>query len=413
MVDRASVSLDGAEVSGLPHPVRVQHEGASASEQGHRWALVVGISDYQDDRLNLRFADRDARAFAKLILTEEGGGFDSDKVLVLLNEQATAGDLQRALRSFLKKPAKEDFVVIYLACHGQPDVDRPSNVYILPHDTDLDDVAGTAVPMREIDHCLRETLQASKVVILADTCHSGAIGGRMGTPRNVQAAAAINHYLYGVSEAKDGIALLTSAEANQVALEDERWGGGHGVFTYHLLEGKKGAADSTGNGIVTVGELFEYVRDEVKRDTDHRQHPAIGTSPYDRSLPMAAPGRRASTAAAAEPGASPTPEREARHPVEDAERTGMTEVLEHLQGLQEDEPAGAVQAPGSPSVGADSPAEIEMLGADRAPLPQEDSGLAGRVRSLLTRGLRKKPKRPNEAVESGDPESDAADAPNA
>ena len=49
----------------------------------------------------------------------------------------------------------------------------------------------------------------------------------------------------------------------------------------------KGAADRDENGIITVGELFEYVREEVKKATDHEQHPSIGTNPYDRNLPIA------------------------------------------------------------------------------------------------------------------------------
>lgn len=84
-----------------------------------------------------------------------------------------------------------------------------------------------------------------------------------------------------------GIALLTSAEANEVALEDEKWGGGHGVFTYYLLEGMRGKAESSKDGIVSVGELFEYVRESVRKTTDNKQHPAIGTTLFDRNLPLA------------------------------------------------------------------------------------------------------------------------------
>ncbi len=257
---------------------------------GDRWALVIGISRYQHAEMSLQYADDDARAFTELILSKSGGDFEPDHVHTLLNEDATAAGIQRALRSFLKKPAREDLVLIYLACHGQPDPDRPKNVYLLPYDTRPNDIAGSAVPMREIDLSLRETLSAEKVVILADTCHSGAIGGGFGKRRSAPSAAAVNRYLSELGEAKGGVALLTSAEANQTAQEGERWGGGHGVFTYHLLEGMRGAADGDGDGLVTVGELFEYVRDKVKEDTDHKQHPAIGTSAFDRMLPISVPG---------------------------------------------------------------------------------------------------------------------------
>jgi hypothetical protein len=39
-----------------------------------------------------------------------------------------------------------------------------------------------------------------------------------------------------------------------------------------------------------VGELFDYVRDQVKKATLNQQHPVIGTNPFDRRLPMAITG---------------------------------------------------------------------------------------------------------------------------
>ena len=75
----------------------------------------------------------------------------------------------------------------------------------------------------------------------------------------------------------DGTALLTSAEAREVALEGKQWGDGHGVFTHYLIEGIKGEADGFGggekDGIISIGELFEYVRHMVKEATDNKQHP--------------------------------------------------------------------------------------------------------------------------------------------
>ena len=253
-----------------------------------RWADIVGVSKYQYPNLNLRYADQDAEELYKLLLTPNGGGFQSDYICKLTNEQATTGNITRALRSFLKKPAREDLVLIYFACHGSPDPDRPGNVYLLTYDTDPNDIAGTALPMEDIDRALKTILHSEKVIILADTCHSAAIGGGIGGRRRVgNDAQVMNRFLQDISRSKGGVALLTSAEANEVSFEDTKWGGGHGVFTHYLLEGMRGAADRDGNGIVTIGELFEYVRDNVKRATDYRQHPSIGTNAYDRSLPIA------------------------------------------------------------------------------------------------------------------------------
>lgn len=253
-----------------------------------RWAIVVGISRYEHDSLSLKYADRDAEEFYGWLQTPSGGGYPADHIVRLVDQEATTASVTRALRSFLQKPAREDIVVIYFACHGKPDPQRPRNIYLLTHDTDPDDIAGTALPMREIDLALRENLLAERVVILADTCHSAAIGaGR----RGVTDSAQVNRYLQELSQSKPGVALLTSAEANETALEGEEWGGGHGVFTHFLLEGLRGAADrSPANGTVTVGELFEFVRESVRDATGGSQHPTIGPNVFDRRLPMAVTG---------------------------------------------------------------------------------------------------------------------------
>jgi uncharacterized caspase-like protein/cytochrome c-type biogenesis protein CcmH/NrfG len=259
-------------------------QNVSCTAYAERWAIIVGISQYKDQSLNLKYADRDAEELYKLLLTPSGGAFEADHIIKLTNEDATTAKITRALRSFLKQPAKEDIVLIYFACHGGPDSDRPDIIYLLTHDTDPNDISGTALPMREIDLCLKENLRAERVIVFADTCHSAAIGGGIGRRSIADNTAVVNRYLQEVSKAQGGIALLTSAEANQVAFEDTKWGGGHGVFTYYLLKGMRGEADTSRNGVVSVGELFEYVRENVKKATDNKQHPCIGANPFDRSL---------------------------------------------------------------------------------------------------------------------------------
>jgi tetratricopeptide (TPR) repeat protein len=256
-----------------------------------RWAIIVGISKYKDKSLNLQYAAQDAEALYQLLQTPSGGGFEKDHIVKRINDEATTANITHALRSFLKKPAKNDLVLIYFACHGAPDPDRPQIVYLLTYDTDPKDIAGTALPMREIDLSLKENLLAERAVIIADTCHSAAIGGGVGRRSGIDNATVVNRYLQNVGKAKGGTALLTSAEASETSREGEEWGGGHGVFTHFLLSGMRGDADNQPkDGIVTVGELFDYVRENVKKATGDLQHPAIGPNQFDRNLPMAVTG---------------------------------------------------------------------------------------------------------------------------
>ena len=259
-------------------------------EYVNRWALIVGISTYKAPSLTLKYAHRDAEALSEILQTPSGGAFDKDHMRVLVNEQATNDAVRDALRTFLKKPAREDVVFVYFAAHGAPDPDRPNNIYLITHDTDPANISGTAVPMNEVQTAFKDTLLAERVVLLADTCHSAAVGAVPGRA-TTDNAAIMNLYLQQLSESKSGIAFMSSAEKGEVAREDAKWGGGHGVFTHYLLEGMRGAAD-TGpkDGKVSVGELFEWVREKVKDATEGKQHPSIGQQGFDRNLPIAITG---------------------------------------------------------------------------------------------------------------------------
>ncbi|MCP4660917.1 MAG: hypothetical protein GY856_36410, partial [bacterium] len=71
----------------------------------------------------------------------------------------------------------------------------------------------------------------------------------------------------------------------QAAEEGDQWQK-HGAFTYHLLAGLRGGADENGDQIVSLGEIMEYVREQVKQDTEARQIPAIGPTSFDRQMPL-------------------------------------------------------------------------------------------------------------------------------
>jgi len=256
--------------------------------EGARWALIVGISTYRASQLNLEYAHRDAEELYDFLRNASGYDYPEKNLHILTNERATTAALQRALRSFLTKPARNDLVILFFACHGASDPRRPDVTYLLTHDTDPNDIAGTALPMREIDACLAETLHARRVVIFADACHSAALdrpGLRGGSQQSLVAAR-----LSRLARSKS-VAFLASAEQNESAREGPQWGGGHGVFTHYLLEGLRGSADGFGqderDGDVTIGELFEYVRDNVTQATNWHQHPAIGTKAFTRDLPLA------------------------------------------------------------------------------------------------------------------------------
>ncbi|MBI4254682.1 MAG: caspase family protein, partial [Candidatus Rokubacteria bacterium] len=53
---------------------------------------------------------------------------------------------------------------------------------------------------------------------------------------------------------------------------------GHGIFTYYLVQGLRGAADANRDGIVSLQELYAYLEREVGRKSravGGNQHPVM------------------------------------------------------------------------------------------------------------------------------------------
>lgn len=266
-----------------PRDFSIEEETSSINDC---WAVIVGVSEYVDESLNLKYAAADASAFYELI-TGPLCGYKPENIRLLIDEQATKANIEDALFDFLQQPASDDVVCLYFACHGAPDPRRTHNIYLLPHETDKARIGSTAIRMGAIDQAIQD-VHAKRIVVLADTCHSAAIAS--GT-RSGEGNSSVDSYLKELSKSRPGVAMLTSAESAESALEGPQWGGGHGAFTHYILEGMRGAADyDPQNGLVTIGELFEYVRAMVEKDTDGKQHPSVGNTSYDRQLLMSQTG---------------------------------------------------------------------------------------------------------------------------
>jgi hypothetical protein len=251
-----------------------------------RWAVVVGVSAYQNSGIpSLAFADRDARAFADFLRTESGGGFDDDHLRVLINQDATIANIRDALINFLSQAIDIDLVIIYFAGHGAPEPARPNNLYLLAHDTDPNLLGTTAFPMWQIQDVLARYITAKRIVVFSDACHSGGISVNYATRGlAVTESNLINQYLSDLSRSKEGVVVFTASAAGEVSQEFPDLG--HGVFTYYLLEGLKGAADFNNDYTVTVNEVMQYVEEQVKRRTRGAQNPTRSQTTYDKDLTL-------------------------------------------------------------------------------------------------------------------------------
>jgi len=252
----------------------MQPEGRPETLRASKYAVIIGISRYQNNGRglkNLVYADRDALAMRDFLLSPEGGSFPRENILYLVNEDATAQAVRSAFFTFLTRPKEDDLVVIYFAGHGAADPNDRRNLYLLTYDTKPDDMGGTAFPMWQLQDVFTRILRSRRVITFADSCHSYGISGESFGAAE-KSNNLINQYLTSVARTSER-AVITASDISQLSMEGQQWGGGHGVFTYYVLQGLQGQADLNHDGVVTTGELFYYVRDQVDAATNGNQTP--------------------------------------------------------------------------------------------------------------------------------------------
>jgi hypothetical protein len=236
------------------------------------WAVVVGINDYPQ-LPKLKYAVNDAREFHRFLV--EKNRVPAENITLLLNDQASLKNLRSTLGTRLKNAAgQDDMVIIFFAGHGATERDAVSadgdglEKYLLPWETDPADLYSTAMPMREIAHIFGR-IRSDRLIFIADSCYSGASGGRTISVTGTRATIT-DGFLERLSGGR-GKVIMTASAANEVSVEKDDLR--HGVFTYYLLEGLRGAADMDRDGTITVEEAYRYVSEKVPRATGQEQHP--------------------------------------------------------------------------------------------------------------------------------------------
>jgi len=240
------------------------------------YAVIVGISHYKNLPANrqLQYAERDAQAIYTILISAEGGNFKAENVRLLTGEKATLSAVRAEIGSWLPGIAgSKDRVLIYFAGHGFL---VGGKGYLAPYDFDLGRPAETGFPMDELGSIMGGKIQAKTKVLLTDACHSGAISPEDTANLN-QRLTSLNKSLFS----------LTASRAREQSFESPDLRGGHGVFTYYVVTGMEGEADTSGDGVVTADELAEYVHTQVRDYTGGKQNPTSDKSNYDPEMQLA------------------------------------------------------------------------------------------------------------------------------
>jgi len=262
-IGRVVYRVNGAvlETPADARPVLKVHVDDASYRPPSLYILAVGISSYRDRALKLRYAAGDAKAMAEELDRRGQGLFEAIEVKRLLDREATTDVIERAFEDLSGRVKPSDVFVLYLAGHGT--VLDDGRYYFIPWELRYENQE--ALRDGSIDQGKLTTLLGSipalKSLVMLDTCNSGALAAR-----GLAEKAAIDRLMRAT-----GRNVLAASSDSGLAMEGY---GGHGVFTYALLQGLRGQADQRGDSDGTVGidELAEFVSKEVPRITMENWH---------------------------------------------------------------------------------------------------------------------------------------------
>lgn len=234
-----------------------------------KWALIVGVSQFQKPELNLKYPAKDATDLYDYLTKE--ANFAPDHVRLLLNEKATKQNVIRELGdNFLPRLARpDDLVVIFISSHGSPSqADLEGLNYLVLYNTDPKSLYSTGLSLDELSSAIKHRIKAKRVVLIVDACHSAAMDiASKGITRqgNVDSKALL---------AGTGQLVICSSSPSEVSWESERYK--NGVFTRQLIEALR-----VNSGKVPLKQAFEKLKksvvEEVLYDRKELQTPVFSS----------------------------------------------------------------------------------------------------------------------------------------
>jgi hypothetical protein len=232
----------------------------SEPSRGGAYALLTATGRYSDPTLGqLRAPTRDAEELAKVLRDPAIGGFT---VSTLVNKPDHL--VRETIEGFFADRSLNDLLVFYASCHGVKD---PSGrLYFAATTTKVSRLASTGISaeflFEQVDRC-----RAQKILVLLDCCYSGSYAkGHL--PRSG------DRIEIGLHEGR-GRAAISSSTTQEYSFEittgKVTGTASPSVFTAALVKGLgTGAADIDGDGLVSVDDLYTYVRNEIRAVTPYQ-----------------------------------------------------------------------------------------------------------------------------------------------
>ena len=237
-------------------------------------ALIIGIENYEGIT-KATYANLDAKYFNEY--TRQVFGVKNENIKLLIDDDATLTKTNVALYKWLagKIRANQTDLIIYFAGHGLATNDG-KELYFLPQDGDPDLLKRTAISRTEL---FKEivNLEPKSVTMFLDTCYSGVSREEetlLATARPIRIVAD------NEGEIPDNFTIFSASQLNQISSGLK--GAKHGIFSYYLMKGLEGKADTNKNKEITNGELLAYMDQNVSQkalELGRQQNPSLAGNP--------------------------------------------------------------------------------------------------------------------------------------
>ena len=260
------VPAAGAQQDGRDLKFEAAPDRRSLPESGKRWALVVGVDQYDDGQItSLRGASNDAKVLAEAF--KQYAGFPEDQVILLASDQPaerrpTRSNILVRLANLSKLVPADGLLLISFAGHG---MERENQVFLLPSDAKMSNnvrvLQQTALNVTDIRDWIKE-MGVKQVLMLLDACRNDPSASR---------SAGNNAMTEGMRRSFDfdgrntGIEAFAVLYATRVGARAYEYTEKHqGYFTWAIAEALRGKAANDA-GEVTLASLQRYVQDTVPR----------------------------------------------------------------------------------------------------------------------------------------------------
>ncbi len=220
---------------------------SAAFAETRRLAIVVGNNAGSGDLAPLRYAESDAGKMARVMV--ELGDVLPDDVMLLQGQRVASveraiGEVRDRVAFFKKSPDVRTVVFFYFSGHSDGEAIELGNEK-LPYPRLKALLTGTAADVR---------------LVVVDACRSGSgLREKGGKP-----AEGFTIKLSDTLQAS-GEAFISSSAADEAALESSEVMGSY--FTHNFISGLRGAADASGDKLVTLAEAYKYAYDRTVSST--------------------------------------------------------------------------------------------------------------------------------------------------